>query len=510
VTVQRLDGGGVVCQDCGLVDEAPAFDVAPAGTIADVMVRLSNKQDHVEHVQAELALLRGRLSKLKNDETERAKQSALSPWARQCYDHWKAVIRPRSREFDKESARNVIARLRAFDDPRDGVEEIMWAINGAKLAPPDRHGKRWDDLAHICKSEAFLHRYQEHAERPALPTGPQSTPKPSSAPDPTSTPPKSRGASEDTMRGYVGSLSPTVIYRLGELRHWDPDVVRELGLGLDAGRVVFPVRNAHGVLDGLVRYQPNPEKRGNAPKSLAEGSRDLFPAPESYEAGAGILLCEGEGDSVAARTMGFRVVSVPGVGTWKAGWVHRLECFDRVTVCFDCDEQGRTAALARARTLEATIGEVQVIDLDPERTDGFDIGDLLMERGPAWAREHILGLATKATETLPEGLKADPPKRKPAQMGIPLEAPSSADPVDTVLSRLRERGHKVTGMREGSGKAQWEAQCPAHDDRHSSLSVGRGADDRALLTCHAGCEPRTIVDALGLEFGELFRQDRQA
>jgi len=70
------------------------------------------------------------------------------------------------------------------------------------------------------------------------------------------------------------------------------------------------------------------------------------------------------------------------------------------------------------------------------------------------------------------------------------------DPVQTVLDRLH-------GVKE-AGPGQWQARCPAHDDRHASLSVGRGDDGRALLHCHAGCALADVLAAIGLEQADLF------
>jgi hypothetical protein len=67
--------------------------------------------------------------------------------------------------------------------------------------------------------------------------------------------------------------------------------------------------------------------------------------------------------------------------------------------------------------------------------------------------------------------------------------------IDRVLSRLQ-------GVRR-SGKG-WSALCPAHDDRHQSLSVSKGSDGRVLLKCHAGCDIKAIVRAIGLELRDLF------
>lgn len=50
----------------------------------------------------------------------------------------------------------------------------------------------------------------------------------------------------------------------------------------------------------------------------------------------------------------------------------------------------------------------------------------------------------------------------------------------------------------------WVARCPAHDDRHASLSIREGADGRVLLKCHAGCTVEAIVVSQGLQIRDLF------
>jgi hypothetical protein len=56
---------------------------------------------------------------------------------------------------------------------------------------------------------------------------------------------------------------------------------------------------------------------------------------------------------------------------------------------------------------------------------------------------------------------------------------------------------------------QFEALCPSHDDRHSSLSVGVGVDGRALLHCHAGCSTADVLAELGLSWPDLFVDGEQ-
>lgn len=54
--------------------------------------------------------------------------------------------------------------------------------------------------------------------------------------------------------------------------------------------------------------------------------------------------------------------------------------------------------------------------------------------------------------------------------------------------------------RNGSG---WTARCPAHEDRHPSLSIGLAEDRRILLHCHAGCPVEAILAAANLKIADL-------
>jgi putative DNA primase/helicase len=45
--------------------------------------------------------------------------------------------------------------------------------------------------------------------------------------------------------------------------------------------------------------------------------------------------------------------------------------------------------------------------------------------------------------------------------------------------------------------AGWVARCPAHPDTKPSLSIREGEDGKVLTKCFAGCDYRTIIDALG-------------
>lgn len=69
-----------------------------------------------------------------------------------------------------------------------------------------------------------------------------------------------------------------------------------------------------------------------------------------------------------------------------------------------------------------------------------------------------------------------------------------------VLDAILER---IGGKKSGAG---WIGRCPAHHDRHASLSVGQGKDSRVLIHCHAGCSVEAVLAALGLEKRDLYRE----
>jgi hypothetical protein len=56
-------------------------------------------------------------------------------------------------------------------------------------------------------------------------------------------------------------------------------------------------------------------------------------------------------------------------------------------------------------------------------------------------------------------------------------------------------------------KNRWKARCPAHRDVNPSLSITE-THDRVLIHCFTGCKVQDIVDKLGLQMSDLFR-DRQ-
>jgi hypothetical protein len=290
---------------------------------------------------------------------------------------------------------------------------------------------------------------------------------------------------EDQAAVYTKRLqaSPAAVARLGELRGWTPEAVEACELGLDEHNLVtFPVRAAGGDLVGMLRYQPNVAlRRGPKLKADAGSTRDLFPPPERVD-GDRLLLVEGEPDAVAGATLGFATIAVPGAAKWDDRWVSRLAARP-VAVCFDCDGPGRKAAEKAASKL-AGHTDVRVVDLDPGRGNGYDIGDLCREPDARARLERLLA-------------DAEPIAGRTLELAATL-APD-ADYLERVLDALVRRGAQP--KRNGTGS--YMVRCPAHDDRQASLSISENSDGHALLHCFAGCDTVDVLRELGLEWSDI-------
>lgn len=62
---------------------------------------------------------------------------------------------------------------------------------------------------------------------------------------------------------------------------------------------------------------------------------------------------------------------------------------------------------------------------------------------------------------------------------------------------------KTAGYSPNQRGQQWNCRCPAHDDKKPSLSICEGNDGHVLICCHAGCETKAIVEAIGLRMADL-------
>jgi hypothetical protein len=179
---------------------------------------------------------------------------------------------------------------------------------------------------------------------------------------------------------------PALIARVCRARGWRYPAMRELEVGIEVsvqdgaarlGRLTIPIRDAQGELRGVLRYRL-PWRTFGAKVLSATGTR-LGPVPHpARELSAHVLLVEGPADALAARSHGLPAIAVPGTDAWHADWA-KLFAGRQVTVVMDADEPGRKAA----RRIQADLlghAHAVVLDLAPERCDGYDLSDLLRER----------------------------------------------------------------------------------------------------------------------------------
>ena len=76
----------------------------------------------------------------------------------------------------------------------------------------------------------------------------------------------------------------------------------------------------------------------------------------------------------------------------------------------------------------------------------------------------------------------------------------TSDPLRLLWDALEAHGYQPRGKPH-----EFRARCPGHDgDNPTALSVGIGADGRAVLFCHAHqCDVEAITAALGLSVADL-------
>jgi len=200
-------------------------------------------------------------------------------------------------------------------------------------------------------------------------------------------PPKRRPVSpnEADAQRFAQRLlaTPAQVRRLQALRGWSAEAIENLGIGLDeTGRVTLPVRNGEGRLVDILRYQPDPEQRGDGNvKMRANGPRQLFPAPETIT-GDELWIVEGEPDALTLATLGLPGVALPGPKLSADWWPRLAKDRKRIVLVPDCDDAGRSVAAAVEPELVDLVDEAVTVELSDLAADrkGFDAGDLLIAR----------------------------------------------------------------------------------------------------------------------------------
>lgn len=142
-----------------------------------------------------------------------------------------------------------------------------------------------------------------------------------------------------------------------------------------------------------------------------------------------VFVCAGEWDRLLLSQEG--LLTVTGTGAEKT-LPREEDCeylVDRdVVVIYDCDEAGRSGAMKFARAALAIGAKtVRIIDLDPDRDDGYDISDFLLGSEGDDAIDRLIDLVEEATPLDPADYSDE------GEDGIPSN--------DTEAARLLLRRH---------------------------------------------------------------------
>jgi AAA domain len=227
--------------------------------------------------------------------------------------------------------------------------------------------------------------------------------------------------------------TPAALGELARDRGWTEPAIERLELGWDdrEHRAIIPVRDEQGVQLGELHYDPTGTR---TPKMRADAGvpRALFPPPEmigEQELGPGgtAWLIEGEPDTVRAWALGLVAFGVPGAGNWRAEWAARFAGRRwEVAVLFDCDATGREHAARAAADLTAAGVTARVVELDPDRDDGYDLTDWARPAGVAelaGARDALQAIAAAVDPYQPPPAPTDRPWRSLTWSQFRDEAP---------------------------------------------------------------------------------------
>ena len=144
----------------------------------------------------------------------------------------------------------------------------------------------------------------------------------------------------------------------------------------------------------------------------------LYPESELKE--RTLILTEGEFDALCSISQGLpSITETGGAGTWKEEFTKRFTS-KVVYIIFDCDSAGRKGAEKIAQELEPVAKEIRIVDLDPQRQDGYDLTDWfvtdkkskeellkLINKSPVYVRQDLPKAETKEEKELKEVWKLE-------------------------------------------------------------------------------------------------------
>lgn len=231
-----------------------------------------------------------------------------------------------------------------------------------------------------------------------------------STPTPKSADSTALAAAEHDVQAWAEMLDDNgrLIRQLALRRGWGWRAIRDLKIGFDGARITIPIRGRDGALRGVLRYDPFGRRD---PKMLAvPGTRlGLIPHP-ARESSDRVVLVEGPPDMVAARSSGLPAIAIPGTSAWQPSWA-KLLAGRHITIVMDSDTPGRRAAGEIATALGAASIPTEIVDLWPDRNDGYDLTDRILERRrlrPALSVARTIGSLLTSSSASPSQQNARP------------------------------------------------------------------------------------------------------
>ncbi|WP_018923731.1 DNA primase [Salsuginibacillus kocurii] len=220
----------------------------------------------------------------------------------------------------------------------------------------------------------------------------------------------SRGVSEDMMKHFQIGYAPAqhqALTALLEKREYKLAEMKEAGLVMQSessgeyfdrfiGRIIFPIQNGKGkviAFGGRTLTNDGPKYLNSSESAIFKKNETLYglaaARPFIRKHNLAVLF-EGYMDVIAASSAGINT-GIATLGTslteQQARTIRRNS--EEVTVCYDGDEAGITAAIKAATLLEAEGCKVRVALLE----DGEDPDDFIQKAGPERFKQEIIEAA---------------------------------------------------------------------------------------------------------------------
>jgi len=134
--------------------------------------------------------------------------------------------------------------------------------------------------------------------------------------------------------------------------------------------------------DGTVVSMRFRRLKGEGPKylSMAGDPPRIFNVSALERETSGIVVCEGEFDTMIAEQCGLPAIGIPGAQAWQKRWRRLLIQYQAVFVLHDDDEPG----VSLARTISEFLENTRMVPMT-----GGDVNSFFLEHGEAGLRRKV-------------------------------------------------------------------------------------------------------------------------